>query len=479
MGGAQGAFLAPEFALQPLGLMRRAHLNRLLTGFDGSQVAHLIDDRTLARIFRVAEEHRAILLAVSGGPDSMALMYLVKRWLIAGSRMAPAVWVATVDHRLRPESAMEAAFVAHHAKELGFSHMTLVWEAAKPGPGLQARARKARYDLMATYCVSNGISAMITAHTEDDRAETLLMRLRRGSGLDGLAAISEVGSWNGVAVIRPLLSLSKARLAAFLRAGAIPSIHDPSNADPAFERVRIRHAMRALRGAGLGAKALARSAARLARSRAALDTLTDEFLSEHLRVAPLGQGSLDRDALLNLPADLQLRVLARALALIAGKTEAPRMAKLEALIGNLLLEGARTVFAGCRIAVAGNRLNLCRELGRIAGANVAPQQGNEFLWDGRFLLRYEGEGQDVRVAPLGRAGWHKLAARSREDPRLSAALAAMRGDLPAAVATPSLWRAGKLVSAPLVYFAATAEYTDARLLHARLAPALHRFLREV
>ena len=165
-----------------------------------------------------------VALAVSGGPDSVALMQLAARWREAKGGN-PELTVLTVDHGLRASSRGEAELVGRMAAALGLPHAILTWnnEGARTA-GLQARARAARYDLMAAYCHANDIAALVTAHTIDDQAETFLMRLKRGSGLDGLAAIPECGVWAAIAVLRPLLDVTKARLMATLDAACIPFI---------------------------------------------------------------------------------------------------------------------------------------------------------------------------------------------------------------------------------------------------------------
>jgi len=161
-------------------------------------------------------EFSKVALAVSGGPDSVALMRLVARWR-AGPAKGPQLGVLTVDHQLRPGSREEAQYVGQIAAGLGLPHAILTWEHEQMSTaGLQERARAARYDLMATYCHANDIPALVTAHHLDDQAETFLMRLKRGSGLDGLAAIPERGAWAGITVLRPLLDVPKARLLATL-----------------------------------------------------------------------------------------------------------------------------------------------------------------------------------------------------------------------------------------------------------------------
>ncbi len=152
----------------------------------------IIGDAALLAAFSCLEPFPSAVLAVSGGPDSMALMQLARRWARLKNRDAAAFAVVTIDHRLRAESAQEAAFVGERARALGLTHATIPWTDAKPKTGVQASARRARYELLAGYCKAHAFSCIVTAHTEDDQAETFLMRLRRGSGVDGLAAIAAV-----------------------------------------------------------------------------------------------------------------------------------------------------------------------------------------------------------------------------------------------------------------------------------------------
>ncbi len=194
-----------------------------------------------------------LALAVSGGADSMALLHLMARWCAEGGAK-PDLTVLTVDHGLRAESREEAAMVARMAESLGLPHVILTWRRIEAqGGGLQERAREARYDLMAAYCHAHDIPALVTAHHLDDQAETFLMRLKRGSGLDGLAAIPEESTWSGVAVLRPLLDMPKARLAATLTAAGLGWAEDPSNSDQRFERARMRASGEALSKLGLTA----------------------------------------------------------------------------------------------------------------------------------------------------------------------------------------------------------------------------------
>ena len=181
----------------------------------------------------------------------MALFHLMAEWRAEGEAR-PDLTVLTVDHGLRAESREEAAMVARMAESSGLRHAILTWtQGASQSGGLQERAREARYDLMAAYCHAHDIPALVTAHHLDDQAETFLMRLKRGSGLDGLAAIPEESVWSGIAVLRPLLDMPKARLAATLVAAGLGWAEDPSNRDERFERARMRADGEALAKLGL------------------------------------------------------------------------------------------------------------------------------------------------------------------------------------------------------------------------------------
>ena len=158
------------------------------TGHGAESSAGVFHKHELAAIFANLARYPRVALAVSGGADSVALMLLVHDWLDLLST-GPQITILTVDHRLREAAASEAEWVKREAQALGFPHETLVWEGEKPNSGLQAGARHARYGLMTAYCRAASIPAIATAHSCDDQAETFVMRLARGSGLDGLAAM--------------------------------------------------------------------------------------------------------------------------------------------------------------------------------------------------------------------------------------------------------------------------------------------------
>src|SRR6266481_7637193 len=216
----------------------------------------------------------AIILAVSGGPDSIALMWLAARWRRALAR-GPRLIAVTVDHGLRPEAAAEAREVRRLARSLDLPHRTLRWTGPKPKTGLPAAARTARYRLLAQAARNSGATHILTAHTRDDQAETLLMRLLRGSGIAGLAAMARQSERDGVLLARPFLHVSKSQLIATLKKAKLGFADDPTNRDPSFTRPRLRTLMPVLAAEGGDTRNLARLASRLARANQAVEVLVD------------------------------------------------------------------------------------------------------------------------------------------------------------------------------------------------------------
>jgi len=376
-------------------------------------------DRFLAPLARF----RQVALAVSGGPDSLALLHLSADFARRHGLALPVV--LTVDHDLRPESRAEAETVACIADGMGLQHAILTWRHGPVDAGLQALAREARYDLMAAYCTAHDIPALVTAHHLDDQAETFLMRLKRGSGLDGLAAIPEAGSWAGLTLLRPLLEVSKAQLIATAEEAGLPSVSDPSNADPRFERVRVRAAMAELEEFGLEPEAIALSARRLRRARFALETAVDAFLETHSERSPAGYAVISLSALLSAPEELGLRVLARLIAAVGGLSVPVRLAKLEALFDALRSDPTKSQTLGrCQIVPAGEFITLCREVRRAGLPQEELQPGQRMLWDNRFRIELgQGEAAAVMVEALGERGVEELNQGQGPDlpvPRLAA-----------------------------------------------------------
>jgi len=226
------------------------------------------------RLFADWKAAPAIVLAVSGGPDSVALMWLAARWRRTLAR-GPRLVAVTVDHGLRAEAKAEARDVKRLARALDLPHRTMRWTGAKPKTGLPAAARAARYRLLAQAARASGATHILTAHTRDDQAETLLLRLLRGSGIAGLAAMARQSERDGVLLARPFLHVSKSQLIATLKKAKLGFADDPTNRDLNFARPRIRTLMPVLAAEGGDTRNLARLASRLARANQAVEVLVD------------------------------------------------------------------------------------------------------------------------------------------------------------------------------------------------------------
>jgi tRNA(Ile)-lysidine synthase len=391
-----------------------------------------------------------LALAVSGGPDSLALMVLAARWRDAREDRTEFS-VLTVDHGLRSSSREEAELVGHMAAALGLGHAILTWEKAElPSASLQARARTARYDLMAAHCHAHHIPALVTAHHLDDQAETFLMRLKRGSGLDGLAAIPEKGLWAGIAVLRPLLDVPKARLVATLDDAGAPFVSDPSNADPRFERARMRERTGALEALGLSPEALALSARRLRRAREALDSAARDFLARHGAMNAAGYATIDREALFVAPQEIALRALAQLIAAVGGGETPVQLAKLETLLAALGANPDKAHTLGrCRLESVSGRLGLFREVRGGGLPTTWLRPGERALWDNRFAIELgAGEPEPVIVKALGEAGFRALRDRSH----LMSSVPRLAGRT-----LPSCWRGEVLLGLPALDSASLSE----------------------
>src|SRR5690606_2857459 len=195
-----------------------------------------------------------VAVAVSGGPDSLALTLLLAEWV---HRRGGRLQALTVDHGLRPESAEEAASVGRTLMGRGISHRVLKWSGTRPQAGLQEAAREARYALLLDWCSRAGILHLFLAHHLEDQVETFLMRIARGSGRSGLAGMSAIVERRGVRLLRPCLGAERDRLRATLANSGLVPLQAPSNQAPRFTRVRVRARLPALAGAGLGPGRLA------------------------------------------------------------------------------------------------------------------------------------------------------------------------------------------------------------------------------
>lgn len=402
---------------------------------DGPLAADEID-----RLLTPLAAARGVALAVSGGPDSTALLVLAAEW-IARRSDPPRTVVLTVDHGLRAESAPEAAEVARKAARLGLAHETLRWTGDKPASNLQAAARAARYRLLVAAAEAHGCDWLVTGHTRDDQAETFLLNLARGSGVYGLAAMPVARRLDRITLFRPLLDIPKSRLIASLEARGETWAEDPSNEDPRFQRVKVRRALRELGTLGLGRERLADTARRLARAAAALDHAVDRLIAAAGLEHPAGFARIDAGALAREPEEIRLRTLARLLRHVGGGRYPPRLDRLEALAASASgPPPLKRTLAGDVAERIGADLWVYREPGRAGLPRLRLEPGTSATWDDRFRIAVpQAFPAPVEIGPLGLREAKAMVHATVPARVLATVPAARMGDrivgLPAGVAT--------------------------------------------
>jgi tRNA(Ile)-lysidine synthase len=389
-----------------------------------------------------------VILAVSGGADSMAMLHLAAQWAKRHPKNGRKLVAATVDHGLRPESLHEAQWVGEQARAMGLVHEVLTWEGGKPSTGVQDAAREARYRLLSELALRyrpSGSVAVVTAHTEDDQAETFLMRLARGSGLDGLAAMSASRPLHrdaGCQLVRPLLAIPGARLRATLRAAGLDWLEDPSNDCDRFERVRLRQAKAVLAALGLAPQKIALSARRLERARAALEVSAARLQTDaRLDLHGGTYASLDARTFVGAAEEVRVRLLGRLIAAFGGQSEPVRLSKLESLLARLGEPEFRpATLGGAIVQRRVGEILVHREPGRKSLPEIELSPGEAAVWDLRFRVAADPElATPVTVAPLGRTGFAKLRQQLERDPKIPAR---------AAATLPAFWQEGTLLAVP-------------------------------
>ena len=370
-------------------------------------------------------------VAVSGGSDSMSLLHLLAH---AASARGVGLEVATVDHGLRPEATEEARLVAEACAALGLRHDTLSWTGWTGTGNLQAEARAARYRLLADWARARGLDAVALAHTRDDQAETFLLRLARQAGVDGLAAMAGEIKRGGMRFWRPVLGCTRAELRAFLERRGVTWSDDPSNEDPAYDRVRVRAALDTLAGLGIDRATLAGVAAILGDASRALKRTTHDLAAGIARVEA-GDVVIDRAALASADPEIARRLLVAALVWVAVSEYPPRRAAVAELISAIAEDRGHTLH-GCRVTSDQDFVRISRELAAVQGLETP--FGAE--WDGRWRLAGPGTGGVVRA--LGEAVTDCPDWRETGLPRATL------------MVSPALWRGETLVAAPLAGFGA-------------------------
>lgn len=386
---------------------------------------------TLARFFEHTQARR-IGVAVSGGSDSLALLHLVCNWALTHG---VKVHAATVDHGLRSEAPSEAAYVAQICEGLGVSHTILCWTDWDKSGNLQAEARAARYRLLADWAKSRNLESVLLGHTMDDQAETLLMRLARGAGVDGLSAMAARFTRAGQTFGRPLLDVRRQDLRKFLNARDVAWIDDPSNTDPAYDRVRVRAALATLGEIGLDAPVLSRVSQNLAESRDALRWQVAQIAKDTV-TTDRGDIIVSLSDITAYPDEILRRLMSEALMWVSGASYVPRGRAMTRLVAALRAGRGETLH-GCLVRVSHGKCRISREWAAVARVVSCGPMDQEIVWDRRWHVTGPWQ-EGLQVRALSEQGILQVPDwRNCGLPRQSL------------LASPSVWYGETLVSAPL------------------------------
>jgi tRNA(Ile)-lysidine synthase len=400
---------------------------------------------------------RSTAVAVSGGPDSMALALLAADW---AREQGITLTALTVDHGLRQESAHEARQVGQWLAARNIPHQILIWEGPKPAANVQAVARQARYDLLTLWCRTNDVPVLLLGHHAGDQIETFLLRLGRGSGLRGLSAMRPATEYNDIKILRPLLQVAKEDLQGFLTAQQQPWLKDPGNTSPRFARTAVRHLAAQLPAAGISPHRVLLAIDNLQRASTALDQLVADRLRAAATLHPQGYASASI-SVLDVPEELALRALAALVCTISGTQETPRLNSLQRTYRVLREQSvARLTLHGCLVWRQGNTLLVMREPAALPTAPLPVTDG--MLWDNRFRVSWPAIARvapdhpltaapltpaPLLIAPLGATGWAQI------KPLLSPVAAASSSTaphsslpFPVRLGLPALWQQNKIVS---------------------------------
>ncbi|MDR3325792.1 MAG: tRNA lysidine(34) synthetase TilS [Rhodospirillaceae bacterium] len=351
-----------------------------------------------------------VAVGVSGGADSLALCLLAEDWAHARGGHIVAL---SVDHGLRSESTEEMQQVSTWLNSYNIIHHILNWHGEKPTTGIQSIARKMRYALMCDWCINHDLLYLLLGHHQDDQAETFLLRLSRGSGIDGLASMTHSVYQEKIHLLRPLLDVSHERLIATLNSREQSWIEDPSNTNEIYNRVRFRHNIGPiLEKEGIDNRRLATTTIYCDRARQALEVMTNTVMVRAVMLDDRGFALINMKVIKEIPDDIALRLLTRLCRTISGKIYPSRMERLERLFSELRVGiKCRRTFAGCIFVPKSTGLLVYREPSRVE-SNLFVQAGERILWDCRFTLYLSGQGSG-HISGLGHSGWLSIRSKLR------------------------------------------------------------------
>lgn len=331
---------------------------------------------------------KKLAAAVSGGPDSMVMCYLLQKFCIKNNI---ALHVLIVNHMLRTESSAEAQNVQLFLNNQGIKTKILTWDGKKPSSNIQALAREKRYQLLSDYCKTNNIHHLITGHQADDQAETVLLRIIRGSGIDGIAGMQESSKINNIFILRPMLSIRRSEIMKMIQETQWLYVEDPSNKNSAFSRIKVRNLLSNPEWSFMHNK-LQLLGKNATRARNYLQQQTDNFIKNKWTFSELGTASINLHEYITEHEEIALRALSKVLMYIGGNTLPPRLVQIEKIYSDLKTNqwNDRTLF-GCILRLRKKQLSIMREYKDIP--TYMPVIANKVtVWDNRFIVESDTDG---------------------------------------------------------------------------------------
>ncbi len=405
-------------------------------------------DQEMACVYVDTPLPAKIAVAVSGGSDSMALCLLAGTWC---AERNVEILALTVDHGLRAEAADEAVLVGQWLLSRNIDHQVLTRTGPAPQTGIQQFARNARYKLLLDKCNEVGATSLLIGHQLEDQLETFLMRVSKGSALQGLSVMRAKGSREGIDLGRPLLGIHRAHLREYLRNEEQDWIEDPSNESVLYTRTELGRVLQSMVSLpGSSSTAIELSVNRLQRADDALGQITDVMLDDKAHTDPLGYVQFPQSFFENVPAEINVRFLMSIFKTVRGKSDPIKLIHIEQLLGRLTRGEVRTplTLAGCQLRPSKESWILCREPGRSALPKTPLKGGREMTWDNRFVVMDHGSDLEREaaiefdVSPLGDDGWSQVTESALPD-YIKKLPSMVRKNLPA------IWNNGEIVDMPL------------------------------
>jgi tRNA(Ile)-lysidine synthase len=411
------------------------------------------------------ESSPALAVAVSGGADSMALLLLAKHW---ADQHHGTVTALTVDHGLRPESATEAQIIGDYCKQLGIIHHILRWTPSPLTSAIQAEARHARYRLLGGWCQMHGVLHLLTAHHQDDQAETLIFRLARGSGPDGLSGMAAVSYQPYLRILRPLLGMTSSQLHQLLYDTAQPWIEDPTNQSMRYTRNVIRKTLHDTGNHPVLSAHAASLASRFGTIRNHMETKLASHLANCVSIYPEGYATLSHRGFCTMPDEYGLRCLSAIAQTLSGTPYRLRTGSLEQLCQRMqrvsaptryTLGGLQFTYQSVNTRRPDTRWMICREAHAVAGRQTL-SANTSTCWDKRFVVHYTSQDStltDIFVGPLGHEGKRIIRDLRLKHPLLT--------ETPVLNQLPALWHLDELIAVPHIQY----HHPDYRKMHCFIA----------